>query len=173
MVLSSVQHQQEQLLINPNGWVPVLSGAVEMYECAAITIFLCDRHPAARLAPDLDSPERGSFLQTLVYFSNSVQNAFQMDYYPSRFADKKTDEPSVQRRGHRRLRETWQVINDQIEGRLWSVGDMFTAVDIYLFMLTTWLTPSRGQPSVDEFPNVKRIADKVIRRQSVKRVYDL
>ena len=35
----------EQLKINPNGWVPVLiweDGA--MYECAAITIFLCDRH---------------------------------------------------------------------------------------------------------------------------------
>ena len=37
---------EEQMKINPNGWVPVLSwddGA--MYECAAITMFLCDRYP--------------------------------------------------------------------------------------------------------------------------------
>ena len=73
----------EQLAINPNGWIPVLSwddGA--MYECAAITVFLCDRHPDAKLAPAVDDPARALFLQTLVYFSNSVQNAFQLTYYP-------------------------------------------------------------------------------------------
>ena len=67
----------EQLKINPNGWVPVLiweDGA--MYECAAITIFLCDRHKNANLAPAPNSPLRGLFLQTLVYFSSSVQTAF-------------------------------------------------------------------------------------------------
>ena len=39
-------------------------------------------------------------------------------------------------------------------------------------MLTTWLSPSRGQPSVDEFPNVKRIAEAVMQRESVQRVYE-
>jgi glutathione S-transferase len=144
----------EQLAINPNGWVPVLvwdEGA--MYECAAITVFLCDRHPEANLAPAVDDPERGLYLQTLVYFSNSVQNAFQLNYYPSRFADTPADEPSAQRRGNRRLRETWKVIDDQIGDDEWVLGERFSAVDIYLFMLTTWLKPSRGQPSVDEFPN--------------------
>ena len=78
----------EQLTINPNGWVPVLvwdDGA--MYECAAITVFLCDRHPEANLAPAVDDPARALYLQTLVYCSNSVQNAFQLTYYPDRFAD--------------------------------------------------------------------------------------
>ena len=42
----------EQLALNPNGWVPVLIwGDKAMYECAAITMFLCDRHPEANLAP--------------------------------------------------------------------------------------------------------------------------
>ncbi len=172
----------EQLAINPNGWVPVLlwgdngmhdNGMYDnaMYECAAITVFLCDRHPGANLAPRFDEPERGAYLQTLVYFSNSVQNAFQLDYYPDRFADTPADEPSAQRRGIRRLRETWKVIDDQIGDNEWVLGDRFSAVDIYLFMLTTWLRPSRGQPSTDEFPNVKRIADAVMARPSVQLVY--
>ena len=39
---------QEQLAINPNGWIPVLTWDGDaMYEAAAITIFLCDRHPEA------------------------------------------------------------------------------------------------------------------------------
>ena len=63
--------------------------------------------------------------------------------------------------GHRRLRETWQIINDQIGDNKWILGDQFSAADIYLFMLTTWLEPLRGQPEVQEFPNVKRIADAV------------
>ncbi len=162
----------EQLALNPNGWVPVLVwGDNAMYECAAITVFLCDRHADANLAPGINDPERGLYLQTLVYFASSVQNAFQLNYYPDRFADAPADEPSAQRRGNRRLQETWKVIDDQIGDNEWVLGKRFSAVDIYLFMLTTWLRPSRGQPSVDEFPNVKRIADAVVPRPSVQLVY--
>ena len=162
----------EQLALNPNGWIPVLvweDGA--MYECAAIAVFLCDRHPEAGLAPAVDEPERAVFLQTLVYFSSSLQNAFQLNYYPERFADSAADEPSAQRRGNRRLREVWKVIDDQIGDNAWVLGTRFSAADIYLFMLTTWLDPSRGQPPVDDFPNVKRIAQAVSRRKSVQKVY--
>lgn len=163
----------EQLALNPNGWVPVLIWDDHaMYECAAITVFLCDRHPQANLAPGFDAPERGLYLQTLVYFSNSVQNAFQLNYYPDRFADTPADEPSAQRRGIRRLRETWKVIDDQIGSNKWILGERFSSVDIYLFMLTTWLRPSRGHPSTDEFPNVRRIADAVMARPSVQLVYE-
>ena len=162
----------EQLALNPNRWIPVLIwGEKAMYECAAITVFLCDRHPEAGLAPAVDDEERSLYLQTLVYFSNSVQNAFQLNYYPDRFADTPADEQSAQRRGNRRLRETWKVIDDQIGDNKWVLGERFSAVDIYLFMLTTWLQTSRGHPSVDEFPNVKRVADAVLPRQSIQLVY--
>ena len=164
----------EQIRMNPNGWVPVLTFADDaMYECAAITIFLCDRHPQAGLSPAPDTAERALFLQTLVYFSSSVQNAFQLDYYPDRFADTSADEASAQRRGIRRLRETWQVIDDQIGAKQWILGNQFSAVDIYLFMLTTWLNESRGHPSIDEFPNVKRIAEAAQQRPAVQLVYEL
>jgi len=162
----------EQIAFNPNGWVPVLVWDNNaMYECAAITVFLCDRHPQAKMAPTADTPERALFLQTLVYFSSSIQNAFQLDYYPDRFADTPADEPSAQRRGIRRLTETWSLVDEQIGGRQWILGDQFSAADIYLFMLTTWLKPSRGQPSIDEFPNVKRIAAAAMQRPSVQLVY--
>lgn len=168
----------EQLEINPNGWVPVLvwgqgsTSEGSMYECAAITIFLCDRHPEVKLAPATDDSTRALYLQTLVYFSNSVQNAFQLSYYPDRFADSAEDEASAQRRGNRRLKETWQVIDDQIGNNEWLLGDRFSATDIYLYMLTTWLQPERGHPAINEFPNVKRIANKVKQRPSIKLVFE-
>ena len=168
----TVPRSPEQMALNPNGWVPVLvwdNGS--MYECAAITIFLCDNHPESNLAPTAIDPTRALFLQTLVYFSNSVQNAFQLDYYPQRFADNEAAEPGAQRRGIRRLRETWKVIDDQIGDNKWLLGDKFSAADIYLFMLTTWLRASRGHPSVSEFPNVERIAKAVSERPSTQLVY--
>lgn len=163
----------EQLAVNPNGWVPVLlwdEGA--MYECAAITMFLGDRHPEANLAPGVNDPARALYLQTLVYFSSSVQNAYQLTYYPDRFADSPADEAGAVRRGNRRLRETWQVVDDQVGGSDWVLGDRFSAADIYLFMLTTWLRPAMGHPHTDDFPNVRRIADAVQQRPSVRKVYD-
>lgn len=163
----------EHLALNPNGSVPVLIWDENaMYECAAITVFLCDRHPESKLTPVFDEPERGLFLQTLFYFSNAVQNAFQLDYYPERFADTPAAEASAQRRGLRRMRETWKIIDDQIGNNKWVIGDRFSAADIYLFMPTTWLKPSRGQPSAQEFPNVNRIADAVMQRPSVQIVYE-
>lgn len=162
----------ELLALNPNGWVPILQweeGA--MYECAAITIFLCDRHARAGLAPMPNASERGLYLQTLVYFSSSLQNAFQLNYYPDRFADTPADEPSARRRGIRRLRETWQVVDDQIGHGEWVLGDTFSAADVYLFMLTTWLRPSLGHPETSEFPNVARVANAVVARPSVQHVY--
>ena len=163
----------EQIEINPNGWVPVLTwddGA--MYEYAAITMFLCDRHPQANLAPAIGDPSRALYLQTLVYFSNSVQNAFQLSYYPDRFVDTTADESSAQRRGNRRLRETWKVIDDQIGNNEWMLGDRFSAADIYLFMLSTWLNPALGHPAIDEFSNVKRIANVVMQRPSIQLVFE-
>ena len=162
----------EQLEINPNGWVPVLMyGGNGIYECAAITIFLCDLHPEANLAPKFNEPKRGLYLQTLVYFSNSVQTAFQTNYYPDRFTDTNANEQSAERRGIKRLYETWNVIDDQIGDNEWVLGEHFSAVDIYLFMLTTWLKTSRGHPTTDQFPNVKRISEAVMSRSSIQVVY--
>jgi len=168
----SKQRPPEQLKVNPNGWVPVLMYEdTGMYECAAIAIFLCDRHADSNLAPKQNDPTRGLYLQTLVYFSNSVQTAFQTNYYPDRFVDLSVDEASAKKRGIRRLRETWKVIDDQIGDNNWVLGKHFSAVDIYLFMLTTWLNPTRGHPSIEEFPNVKRIAEATMSRPSIQLVY--
>jgi glutathione S-transferase len=51
------------------------------------------------------------------------------------------------------------------------LGQKFSAADIYLFMLTTWLSDEHGHPSIEEFPNVIRIVDAVVERPSVRKVY--
>ena len=160
------------LALNPNGWVPVLiweKGAV--YECGAIVTFLCDRHPHAGLAPSVEDAERGKFLQWLFFFSSSLQNAYQMTYYPERFCQEEKDQDSVKQRSLTRLRELWRVVDDAIGDQQWLLGSQFTAVDIYLFMLTTWLRDEHGHPRVQDFSSVNRIATAVMKRPSVRMVY--
>ena len=164
--------EPELLALNPNGWIPVLvweQGAI--YECGAITTFLCDRHPGSRLAPGENDPERGLYLQWLFFFSSSVQNAYQMSYYSDRFCDSTKDEASVKRRSITRLREAWQVVDDAIGENDWLLGERFSAADIYLFMLTTWLSEPLEHPSVESFGNVNRVATAVMQRPSVQLVY--
>jgi len=162
----------ELLAVNPNGWVPVLlweHGAI--YECGAIVTFLCDRYPEFRLAPAANDADRGVFLQWLFFFSSSLQTAYQMTYHTDRFCASKEDEDTVQRRSIKRLRELWQVIDNAIGHGEWMLGQKFSAADIYLFMLTTWLSDEHGHPSIEEFPNVIRIVDAVVERPSVRKVY--
>lgn len=162
----------EVLALNPNGWIPVLvweKGAI--YECGAITTFLCDRYPQYQLAPTVNDAERGLFLQWLFFFSSSLQNAYQMSYYPWRFCDSSQCEASAKRRSVTRLRELWQVVDDAIGEGDWLLGKRFSAVDIYLFMLTTWLSQTHDHPSVDSFVNVNRIATAIMQRPSVQLVY--
>ncbi|MEM7121995.1 MAG: glutathione S-transferase family protein [Pseudomonadota bacterium] len=162
----------ELLALNPNGWVPVLiydGGA--MHEASAITVFLTDRHAEANLAPGADDPLRGPFLQWLVYLSNTLQMAYQLSYYPLRFCESEEHIASARARSCIRLREIWGMIDDAIGDDDWLVGNRFTAADIHVRMLATWLSPDMGHPTMQEFPNANRVVANAAVRPAVKKVF--
>lgn len=162
----------ELLRHNPNGWVPVLlDGDRAMHEASAISIYLADKHPEARLAPRADHPDRGAFLQWMVYMSNTLQIAYQLTYHWARYCADEKAGASVQKRSRERLREVWGHIDRALDGREWFVGTSFGAADIHLHMLSTWLSPENGHPEITAFPNAARIAAKVAERPSARAVY--
>src|SRR5688572_28976588 len=56
------------LALHPFGEVPVLvDGDVTLFEPTAICIYLADRFPEKRLAPPPGSPDRGPYLQWLLF----------------------------------------------------------------------------------------------------------
>lgn len=171
-ITDHVPRAPELIALNPNGWVPVLvydGGA--MHEASAITVFLTDRHPEAGLAPTTSDPLRGPYLQWLVYMSNTLQMAYQLTYYPWRFCETPDHHAGAQARSCIRLREIWGMIDAAIGEREWMLGERFSAVDIHLHMLTTWLNPDRNHPTMDEFPNAARVAAKTAERPAVKKVF--
>jgi len=56
------------LALNPMGKVPVVvDGAVPVSETGAIAIYLCDRYPAAGLAPSFDATTRPAYLRWIFF----------------------------------------------------------------------------------------------------------
>ena len=164
----------ELLAHNPNGWVPVLvDGGMAMHEASAISIFLADRHPEAGLAPFASEAARGPFLQWMVYMSNTLQIAYQLTYHWARYCTGEAARESLQQRSCERLNEVWGFIDTAIGDRPWFVGDRFSAADIHLHTLSTWLSPEMGHPEIGAFPNAARIAARVAQRPSVRLVHGL
>jgi hypothetical protein len=54
---------------------------------AAILLYLCERHPEAKLMPLPGSPERGLFLQWLFFFTNTVQEEMMHWWHADNYMD--------------------------------------------------------------------------------------
>ena len=94
-----------------------------------------------------------------------------MTYRANRFSAVESGYPGVEQQGCKRLTSLWQIVDEAIGQKPWLLGESFSAADIYLFMLSTWLSAEYGHPDLTQFPNVKRIADKVKQRPSVTKAY--
>jgi glutathione S-transferase len=117
--------------LNPLGVVPTLvDGDLVLTESAAILLYLADRYPEARLAPE----DRAQFYRWLVFMTNSLQTAFLRVFYPERYGggDEVSRTAAAEAQGH------FEVIERNLDGRDWLVGDHRTAADLFLFMLTRW-----------------------------------
>src|SRR5687768_8158359 len=67
--LSREEHRTPAHLgLHPLGDVPVLEdGEVTLFVSPAIILYLADRSPEKRLAPPMESPDRGPYLQWLLF----------------------------------------------------------------------------------------------------------
>jgi len=136
------EHRQPAYLaINPKGFVPALQTpeGQTLTESAAICLYLCERH-ALPLAPAPGMRERGPFLSSLVFLTNTLQVACKPYNYPERYAPDPTDTSRVRDWAITRLDEQWRVVENHLfvgAGPFLQGGDM-TIADLYLAMLMTW-----------------------------------
>ena len=160
------QKSDEYLAINPCGLIPamMLPDGRAMFEAAAIVMNLCDRYPAAHLAPPPGDADRPLFYQWMLYLADTPQPTFRRYYYPGRFA---ADEDDVRKRGVDALLDQFAIVEDALMHGEWLLGDRFSACDIYLHMLTTWFEPPEALYA--RFPNIARVAAAVEARPASAR----
>jgi glutathione S-transferase len=162
------------LQLNPNGLIPVLvDGDLVLYETAAIVLHLVDTHPAAGLAPTtLGSAERALFYKWLVWLSASLQSQMPMYFYTDRYVapGNVAGAAEVKAATERRI----EGLIDQLDAHLaahggpWLLGERFSALDPYAFMLCRW-TRSAQRPA-RTLPHLAPYLQRVLARPATQRV---
>jgi glutathione S-transferase len=155
------------LKLNPNGLIPVLvDGDIVLYETAAIVLHLCDQYPAAQLAPAVGSTERAHFYKWLVWLAASLQSQMPMYFYTDRYVAPGNAAGAAEVEA--RIEDKIAALVDQIDAHLaahggsWMLGERFSALDPYAFMLCRWTRgmrrPARTLPHVAPF--LQRVLDR-------------
>jgi glutathione S-transferase len=108
---------------HPHGKVPVLKdGTTTVFEQTAITLYVADRFPGARLGPAIGDPARGEFLSMLAYYSGVLEPAF-----TSKFMKVAVPRGTA---GWVDSDEAMAFINARIAARPYIAGETFTAADV-------------------------------------------
>jgi glutathione S-transferase len=170
--MSTNAHKEAAYLkINPTGRIPALGldGGQTISESAGLCIFLADRHPQAGLAPALDDPKRGAFLQWLMYLTNTLQPADLRFYYSDRYTAAADGAAAVKAQAQTEIVECWALIDTHLAAHgPYLLGDRYSAADIFCFMLSTWQESCPGL--YERFPHVKKLADLVSARPAIQRM---
>jgi GST-like protein len=134
--------------VNPLSQVPtlVLPGGAVMTESAAITLYLADLTGRTDLVPAPHEPERPAFLRWLVYLVANVYPTFTFADDPARFVPDEPARAPFRQAVDEYARRLWRIVGSAA-GEPWFLGSRFSAIDIYVAVMTRW------RPGRDWFEN--------------------
>jgi GST-like protein len=158
------QRSSEYAQLNPQRKLPTLitpSGEV-LTESAAIVLVLEERHPDAGLLPARGSPERAQALRWLVFMAAELYPLIEICDYPERFAPDAATAPAVREVAHRTWQRRWSLVESAIRGAPWFMPSGFSAVDLYLAVLSRWSLDAAWRAA--QVPKVEAIASAVAQR---------
>ncbi len=181
---SNAQKSPEYLRLNPNGLIPVLiDGDLKLYETAAICLHLTDTHPDLGFAPAVGTNERAEFYKWLMWLTNTLQPAMIMYFYTDRYTI--STDPIVIAQIKAKTQERIGAMLKQLDDHLakncspWMMGERFSVLDIYAFMLGRWTRVFEGPPPATQpardgiaWPALSSFMHRMLERPAVQRVID-
>jgi glutathione S-transferase len=149
------------LTVNPKGYVPALeldNGQV-LTENPAIALYLADRNPGAKLAPESGSVERYKTLEMLSFINSEIHKAYSPLFNPKIAPEQRQERIDY-------LNKRYPIVEKLLVGRPYLFGDHFSVADAYLFVVTRWA----GKLKVDlsNFKGLTAFQQRVSERPAVK-----
>jgi GST-like protein len=147
--------------VNPLRQLPVavLPGGEVMTESAAILIWLADRYPEARLAPEPLSRRRAAYLRWMVFVSSAIYGLAWVRNDPMRLVlDEAQAAVVLERIGERRA-ECWRLMDAQIRPGRYVLGDELSVLDLYVTVISRWAP--RRRRFYAEAPRMAEIVRRV------------
>ena len=126
--------------INPVGRVPAITlpGGETIGETAAIVIALGEDAPGSGLTPQPGSPDRSAFLFWLNVMATAGYMTVARHGHPERYAFEQTAIAQVEQRAAQDLSAFFDLMDAAISGANTFLASGFSALDLYLAMLTEW-----------------------------------
>ena len=125
--------------VNPLTQVPtlVLADGSVMTESAAITLLLADIANDDALVPRPADSRRPAFLRWLIFLVANLYPTYTYADDPSRFVEVKDARQSFKDAVDRYACKLYSLLEREA-GQPWFLGDRFSALDIYLAVMTRW-----------------------------------
>jgi glutathione S-transferase len=128
-----LQDGTDYYTINPKGYVPLLEldNGERLSEGPAIVQYVADQVPARQLAPANGTMARYRLQEWLNFISTELHKSYSPLFNPAQ-----PEEAKALFRA--RLRQRYEWIDTQLEGRDHLMGSQFTGADAYLYTVTRW-----------------------------------
>ena len=166
---ANFQKSEQYLKLNPAGRIPTLiDGELVLFESPAICMYLCEQNMEKDLIPASGSHDRALFYQWLSFLNNTLQAELMIYYYPQRHTNSKQAIASIISAQEERIAESLLIIDQQLHGRKYLLGDSITACDFFLFMLAEWALNIPKSPL--SFPNLGNHLKKLAKHPSIVEV---
>jgi glutathione S-transferase len=160
------QRRPEYLAINPKGRVPALvTDHGVLTETPAILAYIAQTHPEAALAP-LEEPFAFAWVQAFnSYLCATVHVAHSHRMRGARWADDPAAIEAMRRKVPHSVGECFALIEREMLGGPWVMGERYTICDPYLFTLAQWL--EGDGVDLARLPKIREHRDRMARRPEV------
>jgi GST-like protein len=166
----------EFMSLNPNNKIPAIidpngpgGKPLALFESGAILIYLAEK--TGRLLP-ADAAKRYETIQWVMFQMGGIGPMFGQVGFFHKFAGKDYEDKRPRDRYVAESRRLLGVLEKQLAGRQWIMGDEYTIADIATF---PWVRNLVGFYEAGElvgfkdFPNVKRVLETFVARPAVER----
>lgn len=170
------QHTAEFLSLSPNNKIPALldpdgpgGEPLGLFESGAILLYLAEK--TGRLLPE-DPARRYQAIQWLMFQMGGIGPMFGQLGFFTTFAGKDIEDPRPRERYVAEARRLLGVLDGQLKGRAWILGEDYSLVDIATF---PWIRALLEVYQVadlvgfHDFPEVRRALDAFLARPAVQR----
>ena len=163
------QHSPAFLAINPNAKVPAIvdSDGTVVFDSSAILLYLAEKTGLFLGAPQ----DRGAMLSWLMFTASGLGPFSGQSVHFKRYAPEQI--PYAINRYDFEAWRHWNLIEQQLAGRSWMLGETYSILDMAVWGWSRALPFALGDGAYDKLPNVKRLSDAVSARPAAQRAVAL
>jgi glutathione S-transferase len=135
-----------------------VDGEVKVFEGAAICLYLGEKFPGAKLAPQIGSPERGRYLSLMVYSTSQLEPAM---------GDALLGVTTLAQRGWTDFETAKDVVERELGDGPYLFGNWFTAADVMIGSMFIWKRMWGGPP---DRPKLEAYVDRLLARPAALKI---